>query len=53
MTLKIQSRTTTTLTTRRPTLTRVWRLNGGQLTSSWVPTLAPSSRSNDDGGPRL
>jgi hypothetical protein len=54
MTLKIQSRKiTTTLTTRRPTLTRVWRTDGTRLTSSWVPTLAPTTHRNDEGGPGL
>jgi hypothetical protein len=54
MTLKIQSRnTTTTLSTRRPTLIRVWRTEGTRLASTWVPTLAPSTRLNDEGGPRL
>ncbi len=52
MTLKIQSRNlTTTLTTRRPTLIRVWRTNGTQLTSRWLPSLTPNS--NIEGGPRL
>ena len=40
-------------TTRRPTLLRVWRTNGTQLTSSWQPTLAPNTNRNDEGGPRL
>ncbi len=54
MTRKIQSRTiTTSLTTRRPTLTRVWRTDGTRLISAWVPTLAPASRPNDEAGPRL
>jgi hypothetical protein len=38
-------------TTRRPTLIRVWRTNGTQLTSTWIPTLAPNA--NAEGGPRL
>jgi hypothetical protein len=42
---------TTTLTTRRPTLIRVWRTNGTRLTSSWIPTLALNT--NTEGGPRL
>jgi len=54
MTLKIQSRNlTTTLTTRRPTLIRVWRTDGTHLTSSWIPTLAPNTNLNREGGPRL
>jgi hypothetical protein len=44
---------TTTVTTRRPTLIRVWRTNGTQLTSSWVPTLAPTTSPHDEEGPRL
>lgn len=51
MTLTLQSRNlTTTLTTRRPTLLRVWRTNGTQLTSRWLPTLTPNTRT--EGGPR-
>jgi|GEM_PF-3466208 hypothetical protein len=47
MSLKI----TTTLAIRRPTLIRVWRTNGTQLTSTWLPSLAPNT--NTEGGPRL
>ena len=54
MTLKIQSRNiTTTLTTRRPTLVRVWRTTGNQLTSRWLPSLAPATSLTNEGGPRL
>jgi hypothetical protein len=49
MSLKI----TSTLTTRRPTLIRVWRTNGTQLTSSWIPSLTPNTNIHDEGGPRL
>jgi hypothetical protein len=42
---------TTTLTTRRPTLIRVWRTNGTHLTSTWLPTLTPNT--NEEGGLRL
>jgi hypothetical protein len=49
MSLKI---TTSTLTTLRPTLIRVWRSNGTRITSTWVPTLAPTTRRNTEGGPR-
>jgi hypothetical protein len=47
---------TTTLTTRRPTLIRVWRATGQPgtpLTSTWFPTLTPSTNLNKEGGPRL
>ena len=40
----------TTLTTRRPTLIRVWRTDGTHLTSTWIPTLTPNP--NAKGGPR-
>ena len=40
----------TTITTRRPTLIRVWRTDGAHLTSTWLPTLAPNT--NIEGGPR-
>jgi hypothetical protein len=54
MTLRIQSRNiTTTLTTRRPTLIRVWRTDGTRLTSSWVSALAPTTNRSDEAGPRL
>ena len=54
MTFKINTRNiTTTLTTRRPTLIRVWRTDGAHLTSSWIPTLAPNTNLNREGGPRL
>ena len=46
-------RTTTTLTTRRPTLIRVWRTDGNRLTSAWLPSLAPNTNLNAEGGPRL
>jgi hypothetical protein len=46
MSLKIK----TTLAVRRPTLIRVWRTNGNQLTSRWLPTLTPNT--NTEGGPR-
>jgi len=42
---------TITITTR-PTLIRVWRINGTQLTSTWIPTLAPNTNIQDEGGPR-
>ncbi len=35
---------------RRPTLIRVWRTNGTQLTSTWLPTVTPNT--NTEGGPR-
>ena len=38
----------TTVTTRRPTLIRVWRTDGTQLTSSWI--LTPNTNLNDEGG---
>ncbi len=41
---------TTTLAIRRPTLIRVWRTNGTQLTSTWLPTVSPNT--NTEGGPR-
>ena len=44
---------TTHITTRRPTLIRVWRVDGAHLTSSWIPTLAPNTNLNREGGPRL
>ncbi len=51
MTFIVQSRNlTTTLTTRRPTLLRVWRADGPRLTSSWIPTLTP--KTPVEGGPR-
>ena len=54
MTFKINTRNiTTTLTTRRPTLIRVWRADGTHLTSNWIPTLAPNNHLNAEGGPRL
>lgn len=54
MTLTLRSRNlTTTLTTRRPTLIRVWRTTGNQLTSRWLPTLAPTTSLTNEGGPRL
>ena len=46
MSLKI----TTTLALRRPTLIRVWRTNGTQLTSTWLPTVTPNATT--EGGPR-
>jgi hypothetical protein len=46
-------KTTTTFTTRRPTLIRVWRTNGAQLTNTWLPAIVPNTRLNDEGGPRL
>jgi hypothetical protein len=44
---------TTTLTPRRLTLIRVWRTNGTQLTSSWIPAVVPNTNVNDEAGPRL
>ena len=38
-----------TLTTRRPTLIRVWRTNGTRLTSTWIPTVTPNTT---EGGSR-
>ena len=43
---------TTHITTRRPTLIRVWRTSGTQLTSSWIPTLAPNTNISAEGGSR-
>jgi hypothetical protein len=43
----------TITTTRRPTLIRVWRTNGTQLTSTWIPTVAPNTNIHDEGGPSL
>ncbi|HSY34249.1 MAG TPA: hypothetical protein VK814_00725 [Acidobacteriaceae bacterium] len=42
---------TTHITTRRPTLIRVWRSNGTHLTSTWLPTVAPNSNTPTEGGP--
>ncbi len=54
MTRKIQTRNlTTTLTTRRPTLIRVWRTDGTRLTSIWRPTLTPRTTFSDEVAPRL
>ena len=41
---------TTTVALRRPTLIRVWRTNGTQLTSTWLPTVPPNTTT--EGGPR-
>jgi hypothetical protein len=43
---------TTHITTRRPTLIRVWRTDGTHLTSAWLPTLAPNTNTLTQGGPR-
>jgi hypothetical protein len=43
---------TTHITTRRPTLIRVWRSNGTHLTSTWLPTLTPNTNIPAEGGPR-
>jgi hypothetical protein len=40
----------TTITTRRPTLIRVWRTNGTRLTSTWIPTVTPNT--STEAGPR-
>ena len=53
MTFRISTRNITTiLTTRRPTLTRVWRTDGVHLTSRWHPTLTSDLNVRMEGGPR-
>jgi hypothetical protein len=43
---------TTYINARRPTLIRVWRTDGANLTSSWLPSLAPNTNIPAEGGPR-